>query len=123
MTDEAFPELIDAEDKDQFDPDQDIVSCDPDDIDVDVLYDLRREAEELDSIAMAFRVEIERLNSFTYDNYEPQFAQHELMEIGLMLMHAKQHRYERGDTARKERISEISSLLLKQLEEPEVVEQ
>lgn len=112
MIDETDSDLVADEQKTEFDPEQDIVEYDPEDFDADDLYDVRQEAEELNAVALAARIEIERRNMLAYDGYRVQFGQHELMDIGMMLMGAKQRRNRQGMTDRVERIQSLAESFL-----------
>lgn len=101
-----------ADESPDFDPDQDIASYDRESLDADDLYDVRREAEEIDAIALAARIEIERRNCISYDDYRATFGQHELLDIGMALMEAKKNRQLQGDTERVQRISELAESFL-----------
>lgn len=101
-----------AEEKPEFDAERDIVSYDPTDLNEDDLYDVRREAEELGAVALAARIETERRNALEYDNYRIQFGQHELLDVGMMLMSAKQMRFQRNEMDRVDRIQSLASAFL-----------
>jgi len=104
-------ELVADEDA-ELDPERDIVEYAQNELTADDLYDVRQEAEELGAIALASRVEIERRNHISHDGYRAQFGQHELLDIGMMLMSAKQHRYQTGAEDRVERINDLASSFL-----------
>jgi hypothetical protein len=101
-----------AEEQPDFDADRDIVSYDMNQLDADDLYDVRIEAEELGAVALASRVEIERSNTVAHDGYRPSFGQHELLDIGMMLMSAKRYRTNQGREDRVERIQSLASAFL-----------
>lgn len=111
MNDKTESDLIADEQKD-FVPDRDIVAYDRDELDADALYDVRQEAEHVDAVALAARVEIERQNYITFEDYRPAFAQHELLDIGMMLMSAKEQRLRDHQSDRVERIKDLSSAFL-----------
>lgn len=111
MTDETDSDLVADEDA-EFDPERDLVEYDREDLDSDDLYDVRMEAEELGAVALASRVEIERRNAVAYDDYRAQFGQHELLDVGMMLMGAKQRRFKQNQMDRVERIQELAEAFL-----------
>jgi hypothetical protein len=108
--DEMMQEMID--DDATFDPDRDIVEYDPAVIGADELYEVRMEAENLGAVALAARIEIERRNAIADEQYEPQFGQHELLDVAMMLMSAKQLRHQSGEMDRFERIRDLASAFL-----------
>lgn len=95
-----------------FDPDRDLVSYDRDALDADDLYDVRHEAENIGAVALAARIEIERRNMLAYDDYRAQFGQHELLDIGMALMSAKQRRFQTNESERVRRIQELAESFL-----------
>jgi len=111
MTDETDSDLVADEDA-EFDPERDLVEYEQEDLDADDLYDVRMEAEELGAVALASRVEIERRNAVAYDDYRAQFGQHELLDVGMMLMGAKQRRFQQNQMDRVERIQELAESFL-----------
>jgi hypothetical protein len=112
MNDETQMNGMIAEEKPEFEPERDIVSYDPSELDEDDLYDVRMEAEELGAVALAARIETERRNALAYDGYRVQFGQHELLDVGMMLMTAKQMRFQRNEMERVERIQTLASSFL-----------
>lgn len=100
----------------EFDPDEDIVSYDSSQLDADDLYDVRREAEFINAVALASRIEIERRNILAYDGYQPSFGAHELIDVGMALMAAKRQRMASGTTDRSERITEIADAFMEELD-------
>jgi len=111
MTDETDSDLVADEDA-EFDPERDLVEYEREDLDADDLYDVRMEAEELGAVALAARVEIERRNAVAYEDYRAQFGQHELLDVGMMLMGAKQRRFQQDQMDRVERIQELAEAFL-----------
>jgi len=114
MTDKTDLEselTADTEDA-SFDPDKDLVEYDRNTLDADDLYDVRNEAENIGAVALASRIEIERRNLLAYDDYRVQFGQHELLDIGMALMSAKQRRFQMNDSERVQRIQELASSFL-----------
>lgn len=69
-----------------------IVSLDDDRIDEDLLYELCCELGERDERRYAGRMEIERRNLITYSEsgYQPTFTRGELLEIGVILLKARE---------------------------------
>jgi len=100
----------------QFVPSEDLVSYDIDQLDADDLYDVRREAEFIDAVALAARIEIERRNALAFDGYQPTFGTHELVDVGMVLMAAKRHRIASGSTGRSKRITELAETFNRNIE-------
>lgn len=109
---EPEPDRIVVDDEETFEPDRDIVEYDTADLDEDDLYAVRIEAENIGAVALAARVEIERRNVLHHDGYRATFAQHELLDIGMMLMSAKQKRFQEGRAERSAMIEDLSSSFL-----------
>lgn len=105
----------------EFDED-DVVEYDEDALTADDLYDVRVEAEFLDAIALASRVDIERRNALAYDDYRPKFGQHELIDIGMMLASAKSYREADNDSVRSSRIEDLARSFLDGLDGEDTAE-
>jgi hypothetical protein len=95
-----------------FDPERDLVEYERDTLDADDLYDVRHEAENIGAVALAARIEIERRNLLAYDDYQAQFGQHELLDIGMALMSAKQRRFQTNESERVQRIQDLAASFL-----------
>lgn len=81
----------------------------------DDLYDLRVEAENIGAVALAARVEIERKALFA-SGQNPEFGQHELLEIGMMLLSASGYREQSGEDHRVKRIEELAQTIFEGLD-------
>ena len=116
MTDETIDVGLDydvvLDDEQTFDAEDDVTVYDRSVIDADDLYDIRRNAELLNQPNMAARIEVERMNCLENESYNPKFGTHELFDIAIVLLAAKQHHIRRGQTVESERVSEISQSFL-----------
>lgn len=108
-TDQELAEELTIEDR--------IVVLDSDFVDEDVLYDVRRECEDIGEHPLAARVEIERRELIdSPDEYDPVFVRHELRDIAMAMHMAKRMRTDRGEMHRVERIQNIANVFLDDLE-------
>lgn len=89
-----------------------ITEYDRETIDADALYDLREDAEMIGATELAARIEIERRSAAVYDTYWPKFTQGELLDIGMLLMRAKEVHYRAGRESEVERVQSLAESFL-----------
>lgn len=92
-------------------------------LDADDLIDLRDQLCSIGSIGIASRVELERENALSYDDYGAKFTENELVVIGNGLDQARYVHLQKGEQKKANNALMLSKRLMDELSREQAMEQ
>lgn len=104
---------------DGWEPSDSVVAFSRTELGADEIYTLQKGADVVDNWELQARLEIERGNVLSYDDYQPRFTNGELLMIGIVMNEAKQIAYQAGDDMFVSAIQELGEIIQDHVPSPE----